>query len=424
MQGDPIISILREVAPAVLRALIRRYHDFDSCEDAVQEALIVAYQEWPNGRIPDNPYGWMLTVASRRLIEIWRNDSSRRRREEALAAGAAAQGTSVSDVDDTLELLFLCCHPALNTSAQVALTLRALGGLTTSEIATAFLVPEATMGQRISRAKQRIRVDGSRFEASPEAHLERMPAVLHVLYLIFAEGHTASSGDQIHRVDLTREAIRLARQLSRLLPNDGEVTGLLALMLLTEARSAARSPDGSSLIPLADQNRSLWDTPAIAEATALLAQALSRARLGPYQVQAAIAAIHDHAADAQDTDWDEILELYDLLMVLAPGPAVALNRIVAVAMTRGPESGLRGLVSVEDEFELTDMHRLNAVRAHLQEMAGDLHAAQESYRAAARRTSSRPEQRYLLAKARGLADNHPRNPPPTIAAEGNNLTSP
>ncbi|MDJ0356659.1 DUF6596 domain-containing protein [Paenarthrobacter sp. PH39-S1] len=308
----------------------------------------------------------------------------------------------MSDADDTLDLLYHCCHPALNASAQVALTLRALGGLTTAEIAAAFLIPEPTMAQRISRAKQRIRATGLQIAASPEARSERTPSVLHVLYLIFTEGHTASSGKRLYRVDLTDEAIRLERQLHQLLPNDGEVTGLLALMLLIEARREARSPDGSTVIPLGNQDRTRWNTSLIAEGTTLISQSLSKNRLGPYQVQAAIAAVHDQASQAEDTDWDEIVQLYDLLLALTPSPTVALNRTIAVAMTCGAQIGLQTLAQLQTEYRLSDLHRLEAVRAHLLEMAGDAQAAQIYYRAAARRTSSIPEQRHLLAKAHTL----------------------
>ncbi|WP_434621313.1 RNA polymerase sigma factor [Arthrobacter sp. A5] len=314
-------------------------------------------------------------------------------------------------MDDTLDLLFLCCHPALNSLAQVALTLRAVGGLTTAEIARAFLVPDATMAQRISRAKQRIRANGSRFVIPSGTRSERIPVVLHVVYLIFTEGHTASSGNQVYRIDLTSEAIRLARQLRSLLPEDGEVTGLLALMLLTDARQGGRSPDGSALVPLAEQDRSLWDAAAIAEGVALISASLSNKALGPYQIQAAIAAVHDEAAHADDTDWAEIVELYDLLMVLSPGPTVALNRIVALAMTSGPAAGLRTLNCVETQYGLSELHRVDAVRAHLFEMVGDVQAAQEHYRNAAQRTSNVPEQRYLNAKARTLAASLTRKPP-------------
>ncbi len=411
MPGQPKAEPLRELAPKVLSTLLHKYRDFDACEDAVQEALLAAHLEWSPGHTPENPYGWLLTVASRRLIEIWRRDSSRRQREGSVSAVSTLGPGEISGVDDTLDLLFLCCHPALNASAQAALTLRAVGGLTTAEIARAFLVPDSTMAQRISRAKQRIRASGSRFEISPGSRSGRLPVVLQVLYLIFTEGHTASSGHQVHRIELTREAIRLTRQLLHHLPDDGEVAGLLALMLLTEARHQARSPDGSSLVPLAEQDRSLWDAASMAEGVSLINASLSNKPLGPYQIQAAIAAVHDEAANAAETDWAEILVLYDLLMVLSPGPAAALNRTVALAMVDGAAAGLRTLEWVEAQYGLSALHRVDAVRAHLLEMAGDVQAAQEHYRKAAQRTSSVPEQQYLSTKARTLAASSIRRPP-------------
>jgi RNA polymerase sigma factor (sigma-70 family) len=386
---------LRDVAPQVLGALVRRYGDFDTCEDAVQEALVAAAVQWPAEGVPDNPKGWLITVASRRRTELWRSETARRRREEAAAALALRDPEPVPDEDDTLALLLLCCHPALTPASQVALTLRAVGGLTTAEIARAFLVPEATMAQRISRAKQRIR--GAEFRM-PERG-ERLTAVLHVLYLIFNEGYTASSGAALHRAELTTEAIRLTRQLRERLPEDGEVAGLLALMLLTEARRPARtSPDGA-LVPLADQDRSRWDRASIAEGLGLITETLAGARLGPYQVQAAIAAVHAEAARAEDTDWRQILGLYELLEGLAPGPMVTLNRIVAVAMLHGPRTALEQLEAAAADPALAEHHRLHAVRAHLLDMAGEREAARDQYRLAARRTLSVPERRYLESRA-------------------------
>jgi RNA polymerase sigma factor (sigma-70 family) len=394
---------LRELAPQVLGTLVRRYGDFDGCEDAVQEALLAAALQWPAGGMPANPKGWLTTVASRRWIERWRKEAARRRREKAAAALAPPQPEPVPAIDDTLTLLLLCCHPSLTPASQVALTLRAVGGLTTAEIARALLVPEATVAQRISRAKQRIRASGAEFGMPPEPERsERVSAVLKVLYLIFNEGYTASSGPSLQRVELSSEAIRLTRQLRRRLPEDGEVAGLLALMLLADARRPARTRPDGALVPLADQDRGRWDAQAIAEGVALITQTLASAPIGPYQLQAAIAAVHDEAARFSDTDWDQILGLYELLDRLAPGPMVELNRIVAVAMVHGPEAGLRQLAAAEADPALADHHRLHAVRAHLLELAGDQEAARAAYRLAARRTLSLAEQRYLESRAARL----------------------
>jgi RNA polymerase sigma factor (sigma-70 family) len=403
-QATVIEDLLRELAPQVLGTLVRRRGGFDSCEDAVQEALLAAAVQWPRDGVPANPKAWLITVASRRLTELWRNESARRRREESAAALEPPEQEPIPDVDDTLTLLLLCCHPSLTTPSQVALTLRAVGGLRTAEIARALLVPEATVAQRISRAKARIRADGARFRMPPEAErAERMDAVLRVLYLIFNEGYTASSGSALQRVELTAEAIRLTRQLHERLPEDGEVAGLLALMLLTDARRPARTRPDGSLVPLAEQDRESWDAQAIAEGVALITATLATAPVGPYQLQAAIAAVHDEAARAEDTDWRQILALYELLDKIAPGPMVTLNRIVALAMVGGPEAGLERLAEVESEPGLAGHHRLDAVRAHLLEMAGDEEAAEAGYRLAARRTLSIPEQRYLDFRAARLA---------------------
>ncbi|BEL03846.1 sigma factor-like helix-turn-helix DNA-binding protein [Actinoplanes sichuanensis] len=387
--GD-LTALLRECTPQVLAAVVRRYGDFEACEDAVQEALIAAVQQWPVSGVPEQPRSWLITVAARRRVETLRNETARRRREETVRHDPAPEVRG----DDELALLLLCCHPALSVPAQVTLTLRAVGGLTTAEIARALLLPEATVGQRISRAKQRIRESGVGFERSaPE---ERLTAVRHVLYLIFNEGHTASSGDALNRVELTREAIRLTRQLHRRLPDDGETAGLLALMLLTDARRPARTGPDGALIPLAEQDRGRWDAGMIAEGVALITRTLASAPIGPVQVQAAIAAIHDEAARPEDTDWPQILILYGMLHALAPSPVVTLNRIVASAMVHGPEPGLAALDRVT---EVPMRHRVAAVRAHLLEMAGDHSGAREQYRLAARLTLSRPEQRYLESRA-------------------------
>ncbi|GLZ38286.1 DUF6596 domain-containing protein [Actinokineospora sp. NBRC 105648] len=394
MPGVRAEDLLRELAPQVLGALVRRYGGFDLCEDAVQEALLAAATQWPMEGMPANPKGWLITTASRRRIELWRNESARKRREETVAA-LEVSDQEVSDVDDTLTLLFLCCHPSLTQVSQVALTLRAVGGLSTAEIARAFLVPETTIGQRISRAKQKIKDSGFRLPP-PEERSERLAAVLHVLYLVFNEGYTASSGASLHRADLTAEAIRLTRQLHTSLPDEGEVAGLLALMLLTDARTPARADAHGALIPLAEQDRAHWDATAIAEGTALITHALAHTPVGPYQVQAAIAAVHDEATHAQDTDWPQILTLYDLLDAIAPSPVVSLNRAVAVAMVHGPRAGLAELSTLDDQ------PRVDAVRAHLFELAGDPDAARQHYRVAARRTLSVPERDYLEARAAQL----------------------
>ncbi|MBB2947407.1 RNA polymerase sigma factor (sigma-70 family) [Actinoplanes lutulentus] len=389
-------DLLRECAPRVLAAVVRRYGDFEACEDAVQEALLAAAQQWPREGVPEQPRHWLITVASRRRVEMLRSETARRRREEAVRHDPEPQVRG----DDELALLLLCCHPSLTVPAQVTLTLRAVGGLSTAEIARALLLPEATVGQRISRAKQRIRDTGARFEMpAPGAPLD---AVLHVLYLIFTEGHTASSGDTVNRVELTREAIRLTRQLHRRLPDDGEVAGLLALMLLTDARRSARTQGGGSLVPLAEQDRRRWDAPAIAEGVAIITHALAHAPIGPFQLQAAIAAVHDEATRAELTDWPQILLLYGMLHALAPSPMVALNRIVARAMVDGPRVALTDLDQIAGDPALARHHRTAAVRAHLLEMAGERDEAREQYRLAARLTLSGPEQRYLESRAARL----------------------
>ncbi len=397
-----IEDLLRELAPQVLATLVRRHGQFDACEDAVQEALLAAALQWPKTGLPDNPRSWLTTVASRRLVDVWRNESARRRREET-ATALELPVQEVSAHDDTLTLLFLCCHPSLSVPSQLALTLRAVGGLTTAEIANAFLVPEATMAQRISRAKQSIRSAGMRFDLPPEPErAERLLVVMHVLYLIFNEGYTTSSGPTAHRTDLTAEAIRLTRLLLLLAPAEGEVAGLLALMLLTDARRAARTDADGWLIPLDEQRRDLWNAAQISEGVALLTRTLGTAPIGPYQLQAAIAAVHDEAPSAQDTDWPQILALYGVLERVSPGPIVTLNRAVAVAMVHGPRAGLALLGTLDDDERMAHNHRLEAVRGHLLEMAGEPVAARESYLRAARMTASLPEQRYLGLRAARL----------------------
>jgi RNA polymerase sigma factor (sigma-70 family) len=394
-------DLLRECAPQVLGAVVRRFGDFDTCEDAVQEALLAAAQQWPVEGVPASPRGWLITVASRRRIELLRNETARRRREEAVRY--EPESPPVPSVDDSLTLLLLCAHPALSTASQVALTLRAVGGLSTAEIARALLVPEATVGQRISRAKQRIRDCGATFHLPPPEEREaRLVAVRQVLYLIFNEGYTASSGARLHRAELSAEAIRLTRLLRAQLPEDGEVAGLLALMLLTDARRPARARPDGSLVPLAEQDRSRWDPEAVAEGITLITQTLATATLGPYQLQAAIAAVHDEAARVEETDWPQILQLYGMLHALSPGPMVQLNRIVALAEVHGPVLALAQLDLVGDDPALRGHHRMAAVRAHLLEKSGDLPAARAAYLEAARLTLSAPEQRYLRARAAAL----------------------
>jgi len=397
---------VRGLVPEVLGALVRRYGHFDACEDAVQEALLAAAVQWPVAGHPASAKAWLRTVASRRLANRLRSDGARRRREEADAARTPVAPLDPTPAgDDTLTLLFLCCHPALSAPAQAALTLRAVAGLSTAEIARAYLVPEATMAQRISRAKQRIRATGASFHLPPDAERsDRLRVVLQVLYLLFNEGYTATAGSDLVRPDLTAEAVRLARDLLRLVPDDGEVAGLLALLLLTDARRPARTDADGALVPLAEQDRSRWDAEAIAEGTALVTGSLATKPVGPYQLQAAIAAVHDEAATADDTDWPQILALYGLLERVAPGPMVTLNRAVAEAMVHGPGAGLDLLATITVDDRVSGAHRVDSVRAHLLEMAGDVPAAHAAYVLASRRTTSLPERRHLLARAARIAE--------------------
>jgi RNA polymerase sigma factor (sigma-70 family) len=413
--GTAVEDLLRALAPQVLGVLVRRYGQFEECEDAVQEALLAAAASWPADGVPASPRGWLITAAARRFIDQVRSEHARRARELTAAQAQPhepepAPGGDAPDSDDTLILLFLCCHPALTPASQTALTLRAVGGLTTAEIARAFLVPEGTMAARISRAKQLIKAAGSQFRLpAPADRDERLRVVLHVLYLIFNEGYTASSGSALHRADLARESIRLTRLVRRLLPGDSEVAGLLALMLLTDSRRAARTGPGGDLIPLDEQDRARWDRALIAEGTALAAVAVGAATLGPYQLQAAIAATHANADRAQDTDWRQVHALYKILERIAPNPVVTLNRAVALAQVRGPRAGLDLLAGLDGDARLAGHHRLHAVRAHLLEQAGDRPAARDSYRLAARATASLAEQRYLESRAARL---DPAGPPP------------
>jgi RNA polymerase sigma factor (sigma-70 family) len=406
--------LLRELTPQVLGALVRRYRDFAAAEDAVQEALLAASIQWPQDGVPDHPRAWLTQVASRRMTDQIRSDVARRRREtEAamesgyviLSPGPEGDHDDVDhDQDDALILIYMCCHSALTTSSAIALTLRAVGGLTTAEIARAFLVPEATMAQRISRAKQTIKASSIPFRLPfPEQREQSLRAVLHVLYLIFNEGYTASAGDHLQRTDLANEAIRLTRAVHARLPGDTEVAGLLALMLLTDARRHARTGPNGEVIPLDKQDRTLWDRPQIAEGIALISAALPNGSIGPYQLQAAIAAVHDEAARAEDTDWPQILALYDLLQRMSANPMVALNYAIAAAMVHGAARGLELLDALETDPRLAVHHRMDAVRAHLLELAGDRENAIGHYRAAARKTGSLPERNYLLTQAARLS---------------------
>ena len=403
-------DLLRELAPQVLGATVRRFGDFAASEDVVQEALVAAASQWPREGLPGNPRGWLIQVAARRMTDHLRNELARRRRETVAAlqrdqVAPPPDNAESADQDDTLVLFFRCCHPSLTASSAIALTLRAVGGLSTAEIASAFLVPEATMAQRISRAKQTIKASGVPFRLPcADEQAQRLGAVLHVLYLIFSEGYTASSGPHLQRHELSREAIRLARVVHRRLPGDGEVAGLLALMLLTDARRAARTGPSGELIPLTTQDRTLWDQQEISEGVALVAATLSKESIGEYQLQAAIAALHDEAPRVEDTDWPQILALYDLLGRMSDNPMVKLNHAIASAMVHGPSSGLELLKALDTNTRLAGHHRLDAVRAHLFEMAGDDRAAVAHYRAAAGLTTSIPERNYLMTQAARLND--------------------
>jgi RNA polymerase sigma factor (sigma-70 family) len=409
-----IEQLLKELTPQVLGTVVRRFRDFAAAEDAVQEASLSASMQWPRNGLPDNPRAWLTQVAFRRMADHIRTETARRRRENELVTDAAlaevqttelpAFGIAPEEVDDTLVLLFLCCHPALTNASAIALTLRAVGGLTTAEIARAFLVPESTMAQRISRAKQSIKSSRIPFQLpTDEERPERLRAVLHVLYLIFNEGYTSSEGAELRRGDLSLEAIRLTRILHQLQPNDTEVAGLLALMLLTDARRNARTSAEGELIPLAKQDRALWDREQIDEGVALISATLPRGAVGPYQLQAAIAAVHDETERAEDTDWPQILALYDLLKRLSDNPMVKLNHAIAAAMVFGARSGLELLADLDADARIANHHRLDAARAHLLELAGDHDAAIRHYRSAAAKTGSLPERNYLLTQAARLS---------------------
>ena len=410
MSEIDVENLLRQLAPQALGAVVRRYGHFDIAEDAVQEAMLAAATQWPSEGLPHNPKGWLITVAARRFTDLLRSEQARRRREDTVARWQLPEqqvdaAERPDDSDDTLILLFMCCHPAVSPSSQIALTLRAVGGLTTAEVARAFLVSEATMTRRITRAKQQIKDSGVPFRLPARAErAERLAVVLHTLYLIFTEGYAATSGHSLYRVELSTEAIRLTRMVDQLLPDDGEVAGLLALMLLTDARRHARTNANGELVPLADQDRTLWDADKIAEGVALITEALPRGAAGPYQLQAAIAAIHDEAPSDTETDWPQIKALYELLLQISDNPVIALNHAVAVAMADGPTSGLQRLETLATDKQLAEDHRLYAVRAHLLEMSGETAAAREAYRAAARRARNLPQQRYLIGRATRLLD--------------------
>ena len=406
-----IQRLLREVAPQVLGVVVRRYRDFAACEDAVQEAFLAAAMQWSREGMPENPRGWLIHVASRRMTDQVRAEVARRQREALVVSlvppdeqiALAADTDGATERDDTLDLLFMCCHPALSPASAIALTLRAVGGLTTAEIARAFLVPEATMAQRISRAKQGIKSSGTGFEMPGGAELSaRLGSVMHVLYLMFNEGYAASSGSEVVRVDLSSEALRITRLLRTLVPEEPEVAGLLALMLLTDARRAARTGAAGEIVPLDEQDRSVWDRDAIAEGVELISATLPLGRVGPYQLQAAIAAVHDEAASAEETDWPQIVGLYEALMGTSDNPMVALNHAIAVAMVEGAAAGLARIEKLSADERIAGHHRIDAVRAHLLERLGDREGAIEGYTRAAERTASVAERDYLRMRAAGL----------------------
>ena len=409
MSDQPgVEGLLRGIAPQALGAVVRRYGHFADAEDAVQEALLAAATTWPTGGVPDSPLGWLIRLASRRMADLSRSAESRRRREDLAASWSRETPEAAPGRDDTLALFFMCCHPALTPSSAVALTLRALGGLTTREIAAAFLVPEATMAQRISRAKRTVAESGDRL-ALPDARARtaRLALVLRVLYLVFSEGYTSSGGPNLDRTDLASEAIRLGRLLGELLPDEREATGLLALMLLTEARRPARTAPDGSLVPLSDQDRSLWDRALVTEGTALATTALEREPVGEYALQAAVAALHDEAPRHEDTDWERILSLYSVLERMTDSPVVRLNRAVAVAMVEGPDAGVALLDELSASRPLARWHRVHAVRAHLLERKRDVEGARAEYAAAAAGTDNLRERDYLTQRAAALA--HPES---------------
>ena len=416
-------DLLRRLAPQVLGAVVRRYGHFDLAEDATQEALLAAAVRWPQDGRPANPKAWLITVASRRLTDLLRAEQARRRREDTTARWALAErgapgpgehwpaGHGAGEADDTLVLLLLCCHPSLSPASQIALTLRAVGGLGTAEIARALLGSEQTVTRRITRAKQAIRDSGVPFALPAPAELDgRLRTVMRVLYLVFNEGYASTAGAALTRADLAQEAIRLARMLHAARPADSEAAGLLALMLLVHARHRARTAPDGSLVPMADQDRGRWDRDAIGEGVALVTAALPRGPVGPYQLQAAIAAVHDEAPSAASTDWRQIAALYGVLLRLDDSPVVALNHAVAVSMVAGPRAGLELVERLAGDARINADRRFHAVRGHLLELAGDRGAALDAYRAAARAAVNLQQQRYLnqqVTRLRGAAGNGP-----------------
>lgn len=412
MPPSAIQHLLRELAPRVLGTIVRRYRDFAGGEDAVQEALLAASQQWPTEGVPEQPLGWLVRVATRRITDEIRGEAARRHREKLVVSLipadeqiALAADEVERERDDTLDLFFMCSHASLSASSQIALTLRAIGGLTTAEIARAFLVPESTMAQRLSRAKQSIREAGGSFDLpSPQTYRARVPVVLHVLYLIFNEGYAASSGDAVVRVDLSNEAIRVGRLLLASLPDEPEVVGLLALMMLTDARRAARTGPHGELVPLDRQDRARWDRARIAEGTALVDAAMTKGQVGPFQLQAAIAALHDEATSTETTDWRQIEALYSVLLRIDDNPMAKLSHAIALAMVDGPRAGLDAVERVATDPRLAGSHRIDAARAHLLERLGDLAGACACYRRAAEKTTNVPERTYLLVSAARLAE--------------------
>lgn len=391
-------DVWRREAPHVLAALLRRTAGFEDCEDAAQEALAAATEQWPRDGMPTNPRGWLIRVASRRLVDAQRAEASRRLREDRAEQERTTWSDRVNDRDDTLQLLVLCCHPVLTTASAVALTLRAVGGLTTPQIAAGLLVPEATAAQRISRAKATLRRHQVRLgQVGPGELPARLHAVRHVLHLVFTTGSSVPSGPRLLDRPLTAEAIRLTEQLHRAVPRDPETAGLLALMLLVDARAVTRVRDGA-LVPLAEQDRSLWDTAQIDRAVRLLEEVLPRGEVGAFQLQAAIGAVHATAATFADTDWHQVRELYRMLVGLGPNPAAELGAAIALSEVDGPRAGLAALAPLARARPRD--HRVIAAQAHLLERLGDP-TAPELFRRAASLTDSIPEQRYLNAKAAG-----------------------
>ena len=390
----------------VVAALARRFGDLDIAEEAAAEAFASAVGRWPADGVPPNPGAWLTTTANRKAIDRIRRENKRddKQKEAQLLYDDDPPEPLGAIDDERLRLIFTCCHPALAMETRMALTLRMVGGLTMPEIARAFLVQETTMGQRITRAKAKIKAARIPYRVpSAEDLPARVSSVLAVLYLVFNEGYLASAGRAVNRADLTTESIRLTRMLHLLVPSEGEVAGLLALMLLTDARRAARTTADGSIVPLDEQRRDLWNTNQISEGVALLTRTLGTVPVGPYQLQAAIAAVHDEAPTASETDWPQILALYEVLERVSPSPVVTLNRAVAVAMVHGPRAGLAVVGTLDADDRMAHNHRLESVRAHLLELAGDLTAARNSYRRAARMTASLPEQRYLALRAAKLA---------------------